>query len=176
LIQVTNILNINNWSGGSSKVTGVYLYDHELFKKNIRLDSYHFLRNFNLSFVENVINSPELEYMSSKIDFSQFKNKNIVIYLSGWTISTKINTLLEKYPEHYKILKVHPHIVSVPKHITEIFDFTIPTSFLFEYFLFKVVEFSIATHIIHHGSFALHYLDDFKTNNVTQEIIMDNKK
>lgn len=171
LLKITTFFKIKNWSGGSCKVLGVYLYDHDYFKKNITLKSYHFLKTFKEPFYKHIINSSFLEYSSKQIDFSQFKNKKLVIYLSYWDFYPEINTLLEKYPDHYKILKAHPNIVDVPNHITEIFDYTIPTNLLFEYFLFKVIDISKSTHIIHHGSFALHYLNNFKTNKVTQEVI-----
>ncbi len=172
LLKITNFLKINNWSGGSSKTKGIYLYDHDLFKKNIKLDSYHFLKKFRVPFCEKIMNLPELEYLYRGIDFSQFSDKDIVIYLSSWTISPEIHKILEKYPEKFKILKLHPHILSAPNYISEIFDYMLPADLIFEYFLLKVTTYSKSIIIIHHGSFALHYLPSFNLkNSITQEII-----
>lgn len=171
LLKISNFLNIKNWSGGSSRVKGVYIYDHDYFKKIIKLESYQFLKKFKMPFIENIKDSPVLDIYSKQIDFSKFENKKLVIYLSYYDFHPEIIKIMSKYSDHYKILKAHPHITSVPIHISEIFDYSVPSNLLFEYFLYKVIQKSISVHIIHHGSFALQYLDKFNQNSVTQEII-----
>lgn len=171
ILKITDYLKIQNWSGGSCKVSGTYLYDHSFFCEKIELPDYNFLRKFNLSFYECVLASPELSHISQEIDFGEFSNRDILIYLSGWSIYPHIDKLLYEYPLHYKLMKLHPNILSHDDKLDELFDYIIPSNLIFEYFLFKLVRVSKSVHIIHHGSFALHYLKRYDFKQITQTVL-----
>lgn len=171
LLRITDFFKIQNWSGGSCRVIGMYLYDPFFFKQNIKLPEYNFLREFKHSFSECILNSPELNYLSRDVDFAQFCDKDILIYLSSWNISPRISELLRQYPTSCKVLKLHPHITHYDHDLDGEFDYVIPSNLIVEYLLFKLTDIAKSIHIIHHGSFALHYLESYKANKITQKLI-----
>lgn len=168
LLKISAILKINNWSGGSSKISGSYLYDHNLFKRNIIVKDYSFLKKFKLEFWDNIACSKELEFLCEEIDFSIFKNKNLIVYLSSWEMSSKIYEIIDNYQGYFKLLKLHPNIRIQPKEVLFHFDYIIPSNIIFEYFLYRIRNEVNQMIIIHHGTFALQYLDKLECDKIVQ--------
>lgn len=171
LLKITNFLRIQNWSGGSCRVVGSYVYDPEFFKQNIKLPAYDFLREFKQPFYKCVFNSPELDYLNKGLNYEQFCSKDIFIYLSSWDIYPRISEILKNYSAHYKLLKLHPHVRNYDHCFDREFNYIVPSNLIFEYFFFRLIDLAKSIHIVHHGSFALHHLESCNMSKVTQELV-----
>jgi len=157
LLFLLPIFHIRNWNGGGCKVKGIYLYDKNLFKKNIKIDKGNFKTlNFKLPFKENILSSKVFKELFSGVNMNLFKDKNIFIYITSWTYRKSIIKYIQKYSSYYKILKLHPHIKD--EMDIKLFNYILPRELLVEYFLFYLQRVALSIHIVHEGSFAIHYL------------------
>lgn len=172
LIKFQNLFNIKNYNGGSCRIKGIYLYDKKLFNNTFK-DNKVKLLDFKKNFKENILECKLLLHYNSIISFDHYQNKKLLIYLSSWNVSVEALNILSsnQYKDYIKILKPHPNITdnSVFKDFNT--DYTIPPDLIFEFFLLNVLEFAEKITVIHHGSFAMHYINE-KTCLKISEIVI----
>ena len=165
-----NLFDIKNYSGGSSHVNGIYLYNPNAFITVFGQVNKE-LRNFKLSFEDNILRSKELEIQSKDIDFSFFNDSDVVIYLSSWTISEEaIRYCDNKRANHLCVLKLHPHIKMNTEDIMMHFDITMPNNLMFEYIYYKIYSLARGIEIVHHGTYAVNFID-FHNSHKVKEVV-----
>ena len=145
-----------NWSGGSFRTKGVYLYHPNAFKKLVGTKKRTQILSFKRPLMDHLNSLSDIKTFYSQDKFDFLRGKNIFLYLTSWTLNPQYKGIYYKYPEFIKIIKFHPHIrkKSVSKDLLH-FDFypdsTIPAEILISTFI-QIAEKIV---IVHEGTAAM---------------------
>lgn len=176
------LLGGKNWIGGNRFTKGIYLYHPNVFRNLIKQNKKE-LFAFSFPFNVQLNNLPELSFFSQQINTETYRGKNVLIYLTNWTIYPRITSILNEYPDYLKILKPHPHLKS--KNVGEynfdkVYDNSIPAEILIP----KILAVAEKIVLVHENSSVLIYLNsnqittinisDFKVENLQYNTIMKN--
>lgn len=144
-----------NWIGGNRFSKGGYFYYPSVMKLLNPESTSKNILSFRNSYLNHINTLPEIDYFINGIDFNKYLNKKICIYLSSWVINPEYEFVMKNYENHYKILKLHPHITNIEKfpNFDEIIRI-IPA----EIFLIKLIPIAAEVIVIHENSTSLIYL------------------
>lgn len=153
-----------NWSGGSFRTKGIYLYHPEVFKSIVNTNKKKQILSFKQPLINHVnsLDDIKIYYSTEKID--SWRGKNILLYLTSWTINPEYEDIYNLYPDYIKVIKLHPHIdknsISTNLHQFDYYpDSTMPAEILISLF----IEIADTLVIIHEGSAAmLNFVSDKK--------------
>lgn len=169
LLLLSNFFKVKNFNGGSPKVKGIYLYDPESFNKAFPCHG-KILLSFKMPFFDAVKKSSVLDSLCKDIDFDMFREKSVLIYLSSWTLSEEaIKICQDEIHCEIKVLKLHPQIKEVNERLSSLFDITLPSNLMFEFFFSQVKDKVKELLIVHHGTFAVNYIQ--KQTNIRQIVV-----
>lgn len=145
-----------NWSGGSFRTEGIYVYHPNAFKTLVNKSIKIQILPFKKPLINHLNSLPDIRNFYSQDKFDYLKGKNILLYLTSWTLNPLYEELYHMYPNFIKIIKLHPHIKkeSVPNelfHFDYYPDSTIPAEILISTF----IELAEKIVIIHEGTAAM---------------------
>lgn len=168
------LMGCKNWLGGNICTSGQYLYHPEVFNSLIPNASGKKLL-FRSSFNVHLNMLKEVNHLFNFQSINHFKNKKVIIYLSTWSINSKINQYLKMYPDYIKILKPHPHIKDYSA-AGNVFDTVIENSLPAEILLNGLINVCKDLVIIHENSSSLMYLpqNGFKEINISENSAIKN--
>lgn len=153
---VYSLMGSKNWIGGNICTTGIYLYHPEVFSFLIKNNSKKLLK-FKTDFNSHLKTLNEINLFYGSTTINNLKNKQVVVYLTTWTINPTIDNQISQYQNYFKILKPHPHI----KEQTVInckFDLIVKSALPAEILLNHLIDICKDLVIIHENSSALMYL------------------
>lgn len=160
LLKIQKIFCIKNFNGGSCKVKGVYLYNKLKYDRAFPLHNKELLA-FDIPFFDAVEKSKVLKILSNEIEWRDFIDKDVLIYLSSWNISIPaVNYCNKRDNIDVKVLKLHPNIKKEHPELSSTFDVILPSNIMFEYFYANVRKIVKSITIVHHNSFAVEYIDE----------------
>lgn len=145
-----------NWSGGSFRTEGIYLYHPKAFQSLVETNKKIQILPFKQPLMNHLNSLSDIKIFYSQDEFDFLKGKNILLYLTSWTLNPLYQEIYYKYPEFIKIIKFHPHIKkeSASNNLLH-FDFypdsTIPAEILISTF----IEIAGKIVIIHEGTAAM---------------------
>lgn len=168
-IMLYYLFGCRNWFGGCVFTKGIYLY-HPNVLKNLIPEVHKNLYCFKKPFLEHVNELKELSYLSEGIDIDKFRDKDVLIYLTGWTLNPKIPMMTKQYGDYYKILKPHPHIKNISENMCS-FDMKINNAMPAELLIVLISKYCNNLLIIHENSTSLLYLEDIKYSAINMEEI-----
>lgn len=162
LLILQKILRINNYIGSGIHCGGLFIYDKSYYKTMLPESSIRLL-DFDMDYLSYIQQSPLLFNYKDNLNLSLFRCRNVVIYLTSWEVDHSISQILQKadYKDYIKVLKPHPHIVSNSSYNTIEHDVLLSPEVIFEYFLINVLDEANMVVVYHHGSFALHYFNNY---------------
>ena len=172
-LKIALFLKIRNYSGGGSKVNGIYLYTPEKFISQFG-DVGKQLLPFERTFKEQVLMSSELREQTKGIDFEVLREKDVIIFMSSWNISSKAVEYCKKHKAgHILMLKLHPHIKDKNTNIDNCFDIIIPNNVIFEYIYYNIHEVARSITIVHQGTYAVNFINFEQEENVSEIVFRD---
>jgi hypothetical protein len=155
----------DTWSGSSYKTVGIYLYHKDVFLKllNYNIGNKNIL-SFNKNYLEHLVEIKEIEFLYEKINFNNYIGKDILLYLTAGNINKDVYKILLKYPNFYKILKLHPF----HKDIFDVkFDESIDSSLPAELLISKINLLANSIIVVHESSAAiLNIINDVKFSDI----------
>lgn len=154
LLMIDRIMFGKNWSGGSASTKGIYLYHKDAFRKIVSNDNLKELLDFKSKFSDHLMSLPEINFLFDGIDLEMFKGKKVLLYLSSWEINKDLNSYIDKYPEHIKIAKLHPHIKDMA-YANDNFDYVVPNMLPAEIVISELIKLAESCVVIHEGSAAM---------------------
>ncbi|MBS2210211.1 hypothetical protein KEM09_02295 [Carboxylicivirga mesophila] len=171
---IYNIIGGKSWIGGNRFTKGMYLYYPEVFKTLVTNNPKKELFKLENDFYVHIRSLSEVKEFYKDIDFNFYCNKKIIIYLTTWIIRDDVKFYLDNYPDHYSILKPHPHIKEQPE-IKKLFNEVVDSSIPAEIFLSEISDKCSELIIIHENSTSLIYLKPhkFKEYNYTNKDTFD---
>mgnify|MGYP000932168397 CR=1 FL=1 len=156
--------------GGFKGTKGIYVYNHELHKLN-KPNFKKEILSFKNSFLDHLRKFEDRKFISSDYSYLMevVKDKKVLIYLTSWQVDSKIESIIEEYPYHVRILKPHPHIVDDKlRIIQDKFDFNISGGNMVEFLISDLIDVSKELIVVHNNSSALMHLK----NSLITEIIL----
>ena len=170
---IQKILRIKNYNGSGMHCGGIYIYDKDYYKRQLP-DSRVKLLDFRLSYLDYIKKTPILNVYKAKMNLEFFQGKNVVVYLTSWTIEKKCMAVFNdsKYHDYVKALKPHPHIMSTAEIDNIKCDVIFSPEILFEYYLVNLMDYVNKMVVIHQHSFAMHYFEKAQ-NDKLKSIIID---
>lgn len=176
LTIIDKILCGKNWSGGSARTRGIYLYHKNAFRKIVSDTTSKELLNFKSKFSDHLVSIPEINLLFERIDFELFRDKKVLLYISSWTINKHLKEYMDKYPNHVKIIKPHPHIKEL-SFTNNYFEHVIENMLLAEIVIFEILKVCTELIIVHEGSAAiLTFKDSLKLKEYNINTIENRKK
>jgi hypothetical protein len=142
-----------NWSGGYKHTQLIYLYNTKLFAFKIP-ECKKPLMSFERDFTSNLSVIRELDEYYNEIDnlINTFSNKQVFLYLSGYSINNQFLSISEQYSSYVKILKPHPNMKNVENCK---FDLIIRSNILAEVLIIKLLDVVDKLVLVHEGSFGM---------------------
>jgi len=154
LTAIDKILCGKNWSGGSARTQGIYLYQKHAFRKIVSDTTSKEMLDFKSKFSDHLVSIPEINFLFKGIDFELFRDKEVLLYISSWTINNKLKEYIDKYPKHIKIIKPHPHIKEF-SFDNDYFEHIIENMLNAEIVILEIMKVCKELIIIHEGSAAM---------------------
>jgi hypothetical protein len=153
--KIDYLMGGKTWSGGAYMTKGIYLYHIKGFKKVVfNGPMKKKLLSFNSDFNSHVASLKEIDFLYKDLNFANFSNKNILIYLTAGVINPDCFPIMQLYPDHLKILKLHPNEKLEPQLLKE-FDYSFNNTIPAEVLLCKLYNKSRSMIIIHESSAAM---------------------
>lgn len=142
-----------NWSGGYKHTKLIYLYNTKLFEFKIP-ECKKQLMSFARDFTSNLSEIRELNEYYSEIGnlINTLSNKQVFLYLSGYSINNQFQSISEQYPSYVKLLKPHPNMKIVEDGK---FDLIIRSNILAEILVIKLLNVVDKLVLVHEGSFGM---------------------
>lgn len=159
---VSDILGLKNWVGGHSKTKGMYLYQPEMFVKKIGAQKGKEIKSFSKPISDHMFSLKEIAILFDKIDFTIFKDKKVLLYMTNYHININVSAELESnYKDYKKVLKPHPQM-GIDKEFFELFDYVVENYLPAEILIQRLLTYCSDLTILHEGSFALEYFKEDK--------------
>ncbi len=158
-----------NHLGGFNRTKGIYLYHPDIFLKLVSPNTKKQVLPFKTGFQQHLTILPEISTLFPTQILQKIKGKDVLIYLTSWEINSKYIEIMQKYPDHIKILKPHPHIKN-KTGIEKYFDITITNSLPAEILIAEIANNSNTLIIVHQTSSAMLYfqnIPNFKEYNLS---------
>lgn len=156
------LLGVKEHFGGTKYVRGIYIYDHERFKKtvpNFKNKIYSFPYNFhsNLNVLKEHFHF-QIDYINNIIS-NLPTNKELCIYLTSWNYNKNIEKFFKE--NEYWIVKPHPHIKYDNFDVNK-FNIVVKADIFIELFFNELLDKKITFVVYHENSSALQYFPNIK--------------
>ncbi len=143
----------NTWSGSAYKTSGIYLYHKTAFLKLLNYNTGNkVILNFNKKFLFHLLDINEIDHLYENINFNNYKEKDVLLYLTAGVINKNIYPILSIYPKYCKILKIHPFLKNISStHFDESIDSSLPAELL----IYKLSSIAKSLVVVHESSAAI---------------------
>lgn len=157
-----NTFGSKSFFGGSVFTKGLVLYDHNRHQKNIPQFKGRRI-NFIKPFLAHLSEFKDVDlFVPKELDalFQRAEGRKVFIYLTTWLYNSEIDSIIDLYPDHFKMIKPHPHIKEDMSDYANRFEVLIPNGVLIEILLARFGAIAEEVVVAHENSSAMHYFVD----------------
>lgn len=149
--------------GAHHRVDSIFVYDVQLHNKLIPSASKK-VHHFKYSLVD-LLKKEHLQSMAYHKQ-GEYKDKDVYIYLTNWTINKNVCNYIPKDKDCIKLIKPHPKL-TLEKDILSIFDNVIGAELVAEVVISNLISTVKHLTVIHEGSTSmLHFIPNEKLSEI----------
>jgi hypothetical protein len=107
-LLLLRLVGHKNRRGGNKYTKNIIVYFPEFYKEYVK-DNKKYIRCFSKPFLIHINECRDVEVFENEIDFSDYIDKTVAIYISDWGMDEEAIKILDEISCEKKIIKPHPH-------------------------------------------------------------------